>query len=205
MKVIANKYKGSYSIIRDNGEVYEYNNSRHDQNGKEYIHIPLFTETDMIDGYAYQCRLIDMVNQIRNGEGDYVAVGRVFDEVGYYLDREYGEKVRQRTLEGFKDLPTDATGRYFIYVIGAMKYYYGIDKEFHAMIGDIGIDPMLFTSEKDADDYIQKSTKDLEFECIKLDKGEIDLDDINSKWIFSCKFVEGGGICCQADIGQWTF
>lgn len=179
MKVVANNNrKESYKIIRDNGEVYEYNSSFYDKNGKEYIIIPLFITS--IDCYVYCCRLIDQVNQIKNGEGDCIAVGNSFDKILYYLDREYGEEIRRRTLDGFKDIPIDATGKYFICVASSlMKYYYGIDKEFHSIARKEEVDPMLFTSEKDADDYIQKFTENAKSEYDRVNKGQINLGDIS--------------------------
>ena len=149
---------------------------------------------------------IDQVNQIRNGEGDYIAVGSTFDKILYYLDREYGEEVRQRTLDGFKDFPTDATGKYFIYVLHGLTYYYGIDRDFHAISRKEEVDPMLFESDKDADDYIQKLTKNLESECTRIDKEEINTSDISrdlKMWAFSCR-IRTDKVYCDADVGQWV-
>ena len=65
---------------------------------------------------------------------------------------------------------------------------------------------MLFESDKDADDYIQKLTKNLESECARIDKEEINTGDISrdlKMWAFSCR-IRTDKVYCDADVGQWV-
>ena len=56
--------------------------------------------------FSYSGRIKDAVEMIRNGNGDCISsmkyVGRI-DNVLYFLDRQIGEELRQKSLEGWKD------------------------------------------------------------------------------------------------------
>lgn len=58
----------------------------------------------------------DMIESIRRGFGDvivnYNLMGRQVDDVRYYLNREYGDKLRQKTIEGWEGA-VFAYGLYF--------------------------------------------------------------------------------------------
>lgn len=56
--------------------------------------------------FSYSGRIKDAVEMIRNGNGDCIssmkAIGRI-DKVLYFLDRQIGEELRKKSLEGWKD------------------------------------------------------------------------------------------------------
>lgn len=56
--------------------------------------------------FSFSGRIKDAIDMIRNGNGDciksYIMFGR-FDKVVYFINREIGEKVRKKFLEGWED------------------------------------------------------------------------------------------------------
>lgn len=55
--------------------------------------------------FSYSGRIKDAVEMIRNGNGDCICsmfMGRI-DKVLYFLDRQIGEELRQKSLEGWKN------------------------------------------------------------------------------------------------------
>ena len=91
-----------------------------DQFGKEYFEISDWIQgTPEMDEFNYgdfkesfknsfKWKPEDAVESIRRGYGDVIArkflfFGKKLDVVLYFLDREYGEKLRKESIEGWKD------------------------------------------------------------------------------------------------------
>lgn len=80
----------------------------HDQYGKFFtVDNELNTDGNIsFLRHSFTGRIKDAVDTIRNGDGDcivsYNLFGRV-DKVLYFIDREIGEKLRQQSVEGWKD------------------------------------------------------------------------------------------------------
>lgn len=90
----------------------------HDEYG-EYLMVPNYLNPAK-SFYAefFTRRIKDAVESIKNGDGDCIETTKLFGfqniHVHYYLDREAGEKLRQKTIEAFKD----AEFFYYIYLGG---------------------------------------------------------------------------------------
>lgn len=97
-----------------------------DENGKEYFSVDnwIQSEPEMDEfnhgglakylKYSFSGKPKDMVDSVRMGYGDVIHVTNLFgriESVLYFLDREYGEILRQKTLEGWKD----AVYKYVLY------------------------------------------------------------------------------------------
>ena len=78
-----------------------------EQYGKYFeVDNELNTECKTSLRFGYSGRIKDAVEMIRNGNGDCISsmkfIGRI-DKVLYFLDRQVGEELRQKSLEGWKD------------------------------------------------------------------------------------------------------
>lgn len=85
----------------------------------EYFMVPnCLNPVNSIFASSFTRRIKDAVESIKNGDGDCIEATKFFGfqnmHVHYYLDREVGEKLRQKTIEGFKD----AEFFYYIYLGG---------------------------------------------------------------------------------------
>ena len=92
-----------------------------DEDGREYFEVDNWIDSDpeliefnyhsrMADKMqlTFSGRISDAVESIRRGYGDVICVknlpfGIRTEKVLYFLDREYGENLRQKSLEGWKD------------------------------------------------------------------------------------------------------
>lgn len=92
-----------------------------DEDGREYFEVDNWIDSDpeliefnyysrMADKMrlTFSGRISDAVESIRKGYGDVICVrnlpfGVRIEKVLYFLDREYGENLRQKSLEGWKD------------------------------------------------------------------------------------------------------
>ena len=90
-----------------------------DDEGREYFDIqnwiqsePEMDEFNYRDSlrkytkYSFSGKPADMIESIRRGYGDVISsmlLGGRIESVRYYLDREYGESLRQKTLDKWKD------------------------------------------------------------------------------------------------------
>lgn len=105
-----NGAKGKYSRIVDKIAIY-------DENGKQVDCCIIQTDDD---GREYYCPLNphdkfglftdkpkDAIECIRNGFGDGLQQSKLFgftmEHVVRFIDREYGEEIRRKTIEGWKD------------------------------------------------------------------------------------------------------
>lgn len=116
-------------------------------------------------------RVADIIKTIRDGNADCmvkrnILFGDSFTAVRF-IDREYGEKIRQISLEGFKDSE-------FIYKIRLKstmfgKLYLGDNNR---IVNNI-LDAKIFKSEEDATTYIENINKELFCEYEDFDEDEI--------------------------------
>ena len=90
-----------------------------DDEGREYFSVPNWINNDpemddfnyciSIKKYMKYCfagKPKDMIESIRRGYGDVICCYQSFlriDRVLYFLDRDYGESLRKKTIEGWKD------------------------------------------------------------------------------------------------------
>lgn len=83
---------------------YNYEARINKDNYGEYINVPNYLSKR---SHFFSDRIKDAVESIRNGDGDVISTYKVFmatiTSVHYYLDREVGEKLREKSIEGFKD------------------------------------------------------------------------------------------------------
>lgn len=75
--------------------------------GKEYVHVPNFLSDDLVP--LYIGRIKDAVDTIRNGLGDCILREESnisflnCDHVIMFLDREYGDRIKKMSIEGWKN------------------------------------------------------------------------------------------------------
>jgi len=73
--------------------------------GKEYIRLPNKRMKTFLK--TFTDRIGDAADEVINGDGDVIQhetfLGMKFIEVLYFLDREYGEEMKRKSIEGWKD------------------------------------------------------------------------------------------------------
>lgn len=79
-----------------------------DNDGHEFIYVPnlLRPEGDIVEKYSFLHRVGDMVTHIRNGWGDAINVSHLIvrtEHLYWFLDREYGEELRKKSIQGWKN------------------------------------------------------------------------------------------------------
>lgn len=78
-----------------------------DEEEREYFSVPnLLNNPAKITNQSFNHRVKDAVDTIRNGDGDVILRLKSFglEKVIRYLDRDYGEKVREQFFEGWKNV-----------------------------------------------------------------------------------------------------
>ena len=81
-----------------------------DKNGKEFFHVPNAKNhpEDGIFNTLFIDRIKDAIETIRDGDGDCILTNSTFNgtdtSVVKFLDEEYGNDLRQKSIEGFKDV-----------------------------------------------------------------------------------------------------
>ena len=99
------KYPGN-RVRFENGVDYCVNT---DKEGREYFPVPNIyndMENDRILKQLFVGRIKDAITTIRKGQGDVLSVSNMFgfaESVYRFVDRIYGEEMRQKTLEGWKN------------------------------------------------------------------------------------------------------
>jgi hypothetical protein len=99
------KYPGK-RVKFENGVDYCVNT---DKEGREYFPIPNLynnSENDPIMKQLFVGRIKDAITAIKNGKGDILSVSNMFgsaESVYRFVDRVYGEEMRQKTIEGWKN------------------------------------------------------------------------------------------------------
>lgn len=76
-----------------------------DSNGKEYFTLPNTRVKSFLKSFTD--RIGDAADEVINGDGDAIKyetfLGMNFIDVAYFIDREYGEEMKQKSIEGWKD------------------------------------------------------------------------------------------------------
>lgn len=124
-----------------------------------YIDNKLNKDDDRLFKILFTGRIKDAVETIRNGDGDVIKVGHVFGsaiEVVYFLDREIGEKLRQKSIKGWDNAKfgwiitcgnKDSMWGYSPLTNGYKTYSQFFDKE---------TKPIIFDNRENAVKYIEK-------------------------------------------------
>lgn len=81
-----------------------------DKDGKKYFNVPnIHTQVGNV-GCLFSYHIKDAIDEIKNGIGHVISDDRLWNQsiippihVRHYLDREYGEFLKKKTLEGWKD------------------------------------------------------------------------------------------------------
>lgn len=84
-----------------------------DENLKEYFNVPNFRTVTHNPGYLFSYYIKDAAEEILNGIGDVINTSTIFNSifsmtpgsvhVRYYLDREYGESLKRKSIAGWKN------------------------------------------------------------------------------------------------------
>ena len=76
-----------------------------DNQGREYFHLPNKRDTRVRKSFVN--RIADAVDEVVNGDGDAISVVKILGvetmSVLYFLDREYGESLKENSIKGWKD------------------------------------------------------------------------------------------------------
>lgn len=181
-----NGAKGKYSRIVDKIAIYDENGKQidccvihTDEEGKEYY----YPSNPHEKFGLFSGRPKDAIECIRNGFGDGLQRSHLFgmslEHVVRFLDREYGEEIRQKTIEGWKDTQF----AYVVKICFLNSFSDGrlICKNKTLMgYGDTQEDVLTFKSEEEASAFIEevnKKVKEYHEEYINLERtGNRDLD-----------------------------
>ena len=181
-----NGAKGEYSRIVDKIAIYDENGKQidccvihRDDNGREYYYPSNPHDKDGL----FSDRPKDAIECIRNGFGDGLQQSHLFgmnlEHVVRYIDREYGEEIRQKTIEGWKD----ARFSYGVKFCFFNSFSGGrlVCKHKNLMgYGDTQDDVLTFSTETEASafiDEVNKKAKEYHEEYINLEKtGDRDWD-----------------------------
>ncbi len=130
-----------------------------DEKYGEYFEVDneLNTDTKTFFRSSFSGRIKDAIDTIKNGDGDCIKSFNLFgrhDSVLYFIDREVGEKLRQESLDGWKDTK-------FAWVIetgrkdGFSSYAALNEKNETISIFDKERTPKYFVSKEEAEKYIK--------------------------------------------------
>lgn len=157
-----NGLKGEYSGIVDKIAIYDENGERidccviqTDDNGREY-----YCPSNPHDKFGlFTNKPKDAIECIRNGFGDGLQQSKLFgfttEHVVRFIDREYGEEIRCKTLEGWKDAKF-AYGVKFSYLNSFSGGRLVMKNKTLMGWGDNTKDVLSFDSEKDAALFIKE-------------------------------------------------
>lgn len=90
-------------VYDDNGKRIDCCAIHKQEDGQEY-YSPSNTKPGAVLG-LFVDRIKDAVDCIRDGYGDVISVGGLFRSISVnrFIDREYGERLREKSIEGWKD------------------------------------------------------------------------------------------------------
>ena len=121
----------------------------------EYIYVDNKLNTDDTAPFneLFTGRLKDAIDTVRNGGGDCIEMGHMFGtiiDVVYFLDRNVGEELRKKTIEGLKDAK-------FKWIItcgnkNSMSGYYPLSEKYETFMPALSRDekPLLFDTREEA-------------------------------------------------------
>ena len=146
-----------------------------DEDGREYFEVDNWIDSDpeliefnyysrMVDKMrlTFSGRISDAVESIRRGYGDVICVknlpfGIRTEKVLYFLDREYGENLRQKSLEGWKD----TIFKYSLYYNGNL-----VDKTTLKYVYDCDVSDIYFDSIKEVINLVNRIIDDTYAKCM---------------------------------------
>lgn len=130
-----------------------------DENYGKYFEVDneLNTDAKTFLRFSFSGRIKDAIDTIKNGNGDCIKSFNFFgghNSVLYFIDREVGEKLRQKSLDGWKDAK-------FAWVVETGQkngFSYAALNEKNEVISVFGKErtPKYFTSKEKAESYVQK-------------------------------------------------
>ena len=136
-----------------------------DEFGREFFNVPnLLNNPKRMSNQLFHHRIKDAVDTIRNGDADVISRVDKFglETVVRYIDRDYGEKVREQFLEGWKDAK-------FAHIVLASGCF-TLDIK-----GNIAPEPHQFKTQEEAENYISNIHKKMNAvfkEYMQLPKSE---------------------------------
>lgn len=123
-----------------------------DKNGKEYITLPNMRDSNISKSFSN--RIGEAVDEVINGNGDVITsinfLGKSNIRVLYFLDREYGNQLKEKSIDGWKD----AKFKWVILKPNAFCYESYVSENSISVFNKSTA--MIFDTEKDALDFIEK-------------------------------------------------
>lgn len=168
---------GKYAIFKDGSRKKRI---EMDSNGKEYFSVDnwIQSETEMDEfnykigrdfiTFSFRGKPNDMLESIRQRYGDVIYVTNIIgrtEEVLYFLDREYGESLRQKTLAGWGDVSFKYVLFYNSVKLSDRTNGYN-NKDSHTLLFDEK--PDYFDSVSDAIEYVTKTIDEAYNECLEM-------------------------------------
>lgn len=163
-----------------------------DEKYGKYFEVDNELNTDVKNSlrFSFSGRIKDAIDTIRNGNGDCIMSFNLFgrhDSVLYFIDREVGEELRQKSMDGWKDTK-------FGWVIetgykNSFSPYVALNEKNETIgIFDEDRTPKYFTLKEDAEQYIASlisTSFDYAKQCVDMVK-EFSKDGWN-KWFDKVK------------------
>ena len=207
-----NGAKGKYSAIVEKIAIYDDNDNqidcaiiKTDDNGREYYH-----PNNPHDNFGlFTGKIKDAIECIRNDFGDAIKqtnlLGFNIIKVVRYIDREYGESIRQKSIEGWKDTAF-VYGVKFIFINSFSDGNLIMKDEtlMNPFSGDLYSNILRFDTEEEAQRFIDKVNKKAEEyyeEYAALETTGNDDYDYNN--IISPFFGKIKGESCNRDSIYW--
>lgn len=157
------------------GEYFEVDNwINSDPELVEFNYTPMAREFMKLSFYG---RVADMIESIRMGYGDVVSMsyglpfGLKFEKVLYFLDRKYGEDLRQKSIDGWKDFE-------FKYVVHQSDKYVRKSTKQYALERT---DDVYFESPKEAIEFVESIINEAYLKCMDF-IGKIYSDELFYKF-----------------------
>lgn len=139
-------------VYDDNGNKISCNTIHKTESGEEYYY-PTNTNPGAVLG-LFSGRIKDAVECIRDGYGDVISVGGWFKTVSVirYLNREYGESLREKSIEGWKNAEFEYAIKFSF--INSFSGGYTVDKNGKGTYDNKDI--LTFPTEELANEHISK-------------------------------------------------
>jgi len=182
-----NGAKGEYSRVVEKIAIYDDNGNQVDccvihSDPKEYEGKEYYYPSNPNDKFGlYTDKPMDAIESIRNGIGDGLQQSKLFGftmmHVLRFLDREYGENIRQKTVEGWKDSK-------FAYAV-KMSYLNSFEGGREVLknmklydIGDFKEDILTFDNIEDASNFIKEIEIKTQEYCEQYENLPLTGDDV---------------------------
>ena len=150
-----------------NGKLLSNYSTGIDVNSKLYGFVPVINRSIVRNYYKDKSLILKMdnhtvktmVEQIRKGQGDAILrshfLGATMEHLVYFEDRKYGEEIKHKSIEGYKDTE-------FAYCVLTWHPIEnrGISKDNRLCYQHNSNELMIFNSRKEAKDYIYRTIRD---------------------------------------------